>query len=322
MKPRKILFALIAVMLTALCGTYLGLYFTETSANVGAEQDEIFNIKELVPDDEELDLPDEITDDEEESSVPTDPLELVNYGLDIYNNGAGSVANYHHIVYAKAATMGMEAESQQFVKGTMSYSEGKSLNEAFWYYEHNSLNEFAAKWGRAKEECKVTYTDKANDYVAVATTKNMNVSNQTYKFEGDHALQEFNYQGAIDEYKVLWADGFPLVINKNTARVTEHDSRSSKYYTKITVSYDVGKLPEVFLDYYYKNNGMLRAVYTNYEFTFVISKNTGKIKKIIRHEDFYVRVVASGWDFTMYCKTDCVQDFVQMNKKVEIVKPF
>lgn len=315
------MYYLIAIMLLSLCGTHLGFYLTETNTNVGAEQDKDMDIADMIPDDEFGD--DESNDDEdEELSIPTDSLELINYGLDIYNNGAGSLAEYNYTLYATASTMGMELESKQYINGRMSYSNGISLDESFWYYEHTSLNEIAASWGRAKEECRIIYTEKDNDYVAVAKTNDMDLNNLTYKFAADYAGEVCNYEKAIEDYKVLWADGFPLPINKNTVKVTRHDSRSNKYYTKITVSYDVSKLPEVFLDYYYKNNGMLRATYTNFEFTFIISKQTGKINKIIRHEDFAVRVVAKGWDFTMYCKTDCTQNFIKMDKEIEIVKPF
>lgn len=321
MKPRKWMFYVIAILLLSLCGTYLGFYFTTESGNVGAEQDKDMDIADLVPDDEFDDI-DQDDEDDAEESIPTDSLELINYGLNIYQNGAGSLANYNYTLYATATTMGMEAESRQYINGRMSYSGGKSLDESFWYYEHTSLNEMLASWGRAKEECQVIYTEKEKDYVAVGETQNMDLNNLTYNFADDYCGEEYNYEKAIDKYKVLWADGFPLPINKNTVKIIRHDSRSNKYYTKITVSYDLNKLPEVFFDYYRKNNGLMKATYTDYEFTFIISKQTGKIKKIIRHEDFYVRIVAKGWDVTMYCKTDCTQDFVKMDKAINIAKPF
>ena len=67
---------------------------------------------------------------------------------------------------------------------------------------------------------------------------------------------------------------------------------------------------------------MIRVNYTNYEFTFIISKKTGKIKKIIRSEDFWCRVIDAGYDVTIYCKTNCTQDFVVMDKAINIIKPF
>ena len=323
MKSRKILFSLIALMLITLCGMYLGFFFTAKDYNVGAEQEKDQDFTDLEPDeDEEPDHDDNDDGGDSDIQIPTDSLELIKYGLNIYQNGAGSQANYSYSLFGKAAAYGQKADSTQYIKGRMTYSGGKSLDEAFWSYEHNATNAFIASYGRLKEECRVMYTEKEKDYVAVGSTKNMNLTNLTYQFDKTNWRAEYNYKDATEAYKVFWADGFPYQINKNTVKVTRHDSRSSKYYTKITVSCDVNKLPDTFRDYYFRNNGMIRVNYTNYEFTFIISKKTGKIKKIIRSEDFWCRVIDAGYDVTIYCKTNCTQDFVVMDKAINIIKPF
>lgn len=88
MKSRKILFSLIALMLITLCGMYLGFFFTAKDYNVGAEQEKDQDITDLEPDeDEEPDNDDNDDGGDSDIQIPTDSLELINYGLNIYQNG-------------------------------------------------------------------------------------------------------------------------------------------------------------------------------------------------------------------------------------------
>ena len=85
MKFKKVRYYLLMCTLVLLFGSYIGVSFfvTPTSANINPPISD--PTEDLIPDEE----PDQPTDipgvDDEEEGLPTDPIDLINYSLNILN---------------------------------------------------------------------------------------------------------------------------------------------------------------------------------------------------------------------------------------------
>ena len=126
----------------------------------------------------------------------------------------------------------------------------------------------------------------------------------------------------LNQFIVVQSLEFPLEISKSTVEVKTYDTRSSKNYITVKLSYKLDKLPEEF-DWYYKKNGSLPVVdYTQYNYTFVISKKTGELKRMIREEVFTSYTASVPGGLTINSKATFSQTFTSMNEAVEVPKPY
>ncbi len=322
MKFKKVRYYMLMFVMVLLFGAYIGVSFfaTPTSADTTLPSDD--PTEGLVPDEEE---PGDSGDSNEVTELPTDAIDLVNYALDIYNNGVGSASTIEYIVQNTGVWQGAEVGVVQYAVGNTYRSGSQSLEEVYFYYEDADplIEGLLLSNNLVMQEYRAINTDKDADTLICVGTKDYDYSAKIYNLNADSGYKDtYTMADGLNQFIVVQSLEFPLEISKSTVEVKTYDTRSSKNYITVKLSYKPDKLPEEF-DWYYKKNGSLPVVsYTQYNYTFVISKKTGELKRMIREEVFTSYTASVPGGLTINSKATFSQTFTSMNKAVEVPKPY
>ena len=322
MKFKKVRYYMLMFVMVLLFGAYIGVSFfaTPTSADTTLPSDD--PTEGLVPDEEE---PGDSGDSNEVTELPTDAIDLVNYALDIYNNGEGSASTIEYIVQNTGVWQGAEVGVVQYAVGNTYRSGSQSLEEVYFYYEDADplIEGLLLSNNLVMQEYRAVNTDKDADTLICVGTKDYDYSAKTYNLNADSGYKDtYTMADGLNQFIVIQSLEFPLEISKSTVEVKTYDTRSSKNYITVKLSYKPDKLPEEF-DWYYKKNGSLPVVsYTQYNYTFVISKKTGELKRMIREEVFTSYTASVPGGLTINSKATFSQTFTSMDEVVEVPKPY
>ncbi len=324
MKTRSVKYYLMFAMLVILIGAYIGMTFLSTSSSYASdsETNNGSNIDDLPP----LD-PDEEDEDNNSSDVeiPYDPIELVNYALDIYNNGKGSKSSFVYEIKNTATILGHNAGISQFAVGNVLRNQNENLEECYFYYGNpfgisGSIADMLYEGNFLKEGYRSIYTNEAEDSTIFAETPNANYKDRTYDASVGNK-QTFTKNEAKEKFVVVHSMEFPLKINERTCDVKDFNNRTSKTYNVVTLSYNLGKLPEEMDRYYRANSALGQVTYQNYEYEFTINKKTGKLAKMVRREKFISYIYLSTGTVTLHSNATFTQVFSAMDKVVDVDKP-
>ena len=320
MKGRTIKYYLVLWFMIILSGVYLGISFFSTSSYADTQLPSVDNpIAGLEPDDDIQEGEDGDSGSSEAVVLPDDPIDLINYALNIYNKGAGSSSTFTYIVENKGSFQGMALTAVQNITGNIYRSGSESLEEAYFYYDN--VPQIIVDNQLVKKEYRAINVDTDKDEVIAVGTKDFDLNSRTYNLNSSSAYKKtYTVEKAVSTYKVIYSMEFPLEINKNTVNVTSNDTRTSKYYYIISVSYKLEKLPRFLNDYYLANSSLQAATYSKYNFTFVINKSNGRLKRLIREENF---ITYGLWGTVKVdSKATFQQDFNVMDKEIEVRKPY
>lgn len=312
--------------LVILSGVYIGMSFFPQAVSAEVPDDPTAGID--TPIDEVVENPvvnDNQGDYEMETAIPTDPIALINYALNIYNNGKGSQSTVAYSIQNKGEFGGLSVSLNQYCQGNILRCGNQSLEESYLYYKEseipsvlkgiNNQHKLVSNYYRA-----VNVDHDTNQVNYVQTTSYDRV-NQTYDLtKGDRAMETYSIEEANDRFITIYSEAFPLEISYNTVRITAYNTRKDSTYNYVSVSYNVNKLPEK-LKLYYFNNAQLGYVdYQEYNYTFVINKKTGKLRRMIREEEFTSPGLNGA--ITVTSKVRFQQDFQKMDTPVEVRKPY
>ncbi len=323
MKTRSVKYYLMFAMLVILIGAYIGMTFLSTSSSYASdsETNNGSNIDDLPP----LD-PDEEDEDNNSSDVeiPCDPIELVNYALDIYNNGKGSKSSFVYEIKNSTVVAGTPASVTQYAVGNVLRNQNENLEECYFYYGNVFGGDFVAEKLHAgnflKEGYRSIYTNEAEDSTIFAETPRANYKDRTYDASVGNK-QTFTKNEAKERFVVVHSMEFPLKINERTCSVKDYNNRTSKTYNVVTLSYNLGKLPEEMNRYYRANSALGPVTYQSYEYEFTINKKTGKLAKMVRREKFISYIYADFATLTLSTNATFTQVFSAMDKVVDVDKP-
>lgn len=316
MSFKKIRYNLIVIGLVALVCCYMGMsiFFAPASSNInnsGAAQEEPI---------EDTLLPDEDDGDDEKKEIPTNAIELINYGLDILNNGLGYESTYTSKITNAPNGIPLSEDPVQMLRGSVSRgvnSKGEkvALQKDFYYSSyHGTGDSMLARYFRG------FYDNQTTGKVNVVETSDYDVNAQTYNLENATRNNVVSIDDAINQFKVIYTQGFPITITEDNCNVVKDDKRSSENYRIITVSINLGSLSQNYLDFYTSTDQMKNITYKKCEITFAINKKTGYIYKITRNEllDATAKnipvLVEMGVTSTIYIQ----QTFTKMNKTINI----
>ncbi len=327
MKARKIRYLILTLMLVILCGAYVGMSFLSPSTMNASGQfpDDGSNVDEPAGDDEffDYDNDDLYASGDATTEIPSDAIGLVNYAINIYNNGKGSQASLKYTIKNSATYLGINASITQYAIGSTTRNETENLEEVYFYYDNRETGAMITKLlvdnHLLKEGYRAVNVDTANDTFVVTETKVADFNNKTYDLSVA-TQKEYTVKDGVDRHVAIYSMEFPLEISKNTVDIIKFDERSEKNFTTVKLSYKLAKLPENFNLYYNRNSALEAVTYTSYTFTFRISKKTGKLDKIVREEEF-VSYALSG-SVQINSKATFEQKFTTMNSPVEVKKVY
>lgn len=319
MKTRSVKYYLMLAMLVILIGAYIGMTFLSTSSSSASDGSinngsNIDDLPLIDPDDEKDD-----DDNNETSEVPDRPIDIVNYALNIYNNGEGSASTFTYAV--KNTTPKVPGVNvTQYVKGNILRNKDANLEECYFYYDDKNAGEFGKilhENNLLKVGYRSIYTDEGKQETTLLETPVADQSNGTFDMSAGKK-QTFSKQEAKEKFVVIHSMEFPLLISDKTCSVKQFDTKSSKTYYTITLSYNVAKLPEAMDNYYHANSSLARVSYTNYEYEFTISKRTGKLAKMVRTEKFISYALGT---IQINSTATFTQVFSAMDKAVIVARP-
>lgn len=324
MNFKKIRYNLIVIGLVALVLCYMGMsvFFVPSSGNIsgpGSAQEEPIE-DPTSPDDVSGD--DETGDDEidDETDIPTDAIELINYALDILNNGAGYESTYTSSITNTPTSMQnikpVQNLSSVITKGVNSKGEKVGIQKDFYYSSYSGVGDsMLARYFRGY------YHNQTTGQVNIIETSDYNSTAKTYNKDAAYRNEVKSYDEIIDEFKIIYTQSFPLKFTKKNSTIIKDDSKSSKTTRTITVSVKIDSLSQEYLDFYTSTKQMKDIKYQKVEVTFVINKNTGYITKIKRNEllnSTAINIPVLG-SMAMQSSISIEQSFKNMNK--EIVLP-
>lgn len=326
MKFKRVKYYLLMFTMVLLFGAYIGVSFfaTPTSADTTVPSDD--PTAGLTPDEEQPDASDEDNNtSNDDFELPTNAIDLVNYALNIYNNGAGSTSTIEYVVQNTGIWQGVEVGVVQYAVGNTYRCGSESLEDVYFYYADADplIEGLLLSNNLVMQEYRAINTDtEKNSFICVGT-EDYNVASRTYNLNADSGYKKsYSMDQGLEKHVIVYSMEFPLEITKDTVEVKTYDTRSNKNYTIVKFSYKIDKLPDE-LDYYYKKNGSLPVVtYTQYDYTFVISKSTGQLKRMIREETFTSYTTSVPGGLTINSKATFSQTFTSMDKSVEVPKPY
>lgn len=323
MNFKKVRYNLIVIGLVALVCCYMGMsiFFAPSTSNInntGSAQEEPVD-DTLFPDDDydNEDYDDEDYDDE--SDIPTDGMELINYGLNILNNGSG----YECILTSSiinAPNVPMDISPVQNLTGVIARgvnSKGEKVGyEKNFYYSNYS----GTGGGSLARYFRGFYDKQTTGQVDVLETADYNPTALTYNKNAARLSETVSSDAALEKYKILYTKDFPLTFNAKTCTITDDNPKADKNKRTITVVYKVAALPQVYGEYYMTTGEMRDVKYQSVKITFVINKKNGYIMSIERNEMFTATAVGievlGTIGITSSIQTK--QTFSNMNKDVVI----
>lgn len=314
MKARSLRYHILLWSLIILIVFYIGMTFLfpapSNASNNGITDDPASGMTDpvLPPEGDE-------PDEDNQKEIPVDPIELINYALDIYNNGKGSASTFKQTVSVKLSFGELSGSGQQYATGNIYRCGKQNMEETTYSYgklDPSWIENMALQYNVLKVGSRsINVDENANKVYFVEKDRFGKVSTSTY-----------NVKDAVDKFKIIYSMEFPLEISSKTVSIKKYDNRTSKSYNYITVSYNLNKLSENALNYLHANSAYRNVTYTGYEYTFVISKKTGKMARLIREETFHSHGNGAASALQLSSKSVFQQDFQVMDGEVEVKKPY
>lgn len=315
MSFKKLRYNLLVIGLVALICCYIGMNFLFAPAplgiNDGASQGE---------EDDDIIIDDNIKEDGNDEEppadveIPTDAIELIQYGLDIINSGNGYTSTISTTINNEA--VGVTAI--QYVDGKVSKgvnSKGEEVSVEENYYHSNASGPAA---GMVANFFKGFYVNETAGTTQVAFTNDYDASAQTYNIANAYRNETVATADALSEFKILQGQGFPIKITKRNVNITQDNTRN-KNVRIITVKVtDFSSLSDNFIDFFASTGQMKDINYSYLEIKFTINKNNGYITKIQRNETFTataVNVPVLG-SVGVTSNVSVTQSFQNMNKQI------
>ncbi len=339
MKSRTVKYQILVWTLVFLCIAHLVLAFVLPPVNSTAGSDLELEQNTQPPNDVDAGVTGGI-DSEEEEKIPTNAIKLINYALDILNNGKGSKSTYQLGVYCVGTVAGYSAmpircKLNQHSVGNLYNCGDQSLQEDWFYYDgiepldlRGIMEDALIKYHGIRRGYRAINVDKSVDQVNVVETEVGNYINRTYDLaDGTAGKSVYTYADAFDRYVNLSAEDFNLPINEKTVKVVKRmDNAFNNQYVDITVEYNLNKLPDNYSDYYHANGSLDKVKYSSYTYTFTISKKTGRLSKIYCEQKFDSLKIASNGIFTLginiNAKAVFTRSFQSMDTEVEIPQKY
>lgn len=321
MNFKKLRYNLIVIGLVALVACYLGMSFLLSQpANAGDPGSNAGNSGIIVEPEPPEDDPNE-EEPGEDVNVPIDPWELLEFSLDILNNGKGYESTFKSAVVNTAHTTGFgpvpatQYMDGKVIRGVNSKGEKVSVEENYFYSFESGM---AA--GSVANYFKGFYVNNDTGMTQVGITSDYNYKNQTFNLANASRNQTMTTENALSEFKILQGLDFPIKINKNTVKIINNDT-SGKTYREIAVVYkNPASLPRNYIDYYTCSGQMKDVKYSSLTITFKIHNKTGNIYSIKREEAFNATAINAPVIDTcpLTSKVTTVQTFTKMNKTIEL----
>lgn len=325
MSFKKIRYNLIVIGLVALVCCYIGmgLFFTQSSSNAnngGSAQEEPIE-DPTNPEDPDLPIDNGDEDDgDEDVDLPSDAIELINYGLDILNNGTGYESTFSSTIVntpLSDALKGIQPTqnlTSVISRGVNSKGEKVGIQKDYYYSNYSGTGD-----GMLARYFRGFYDNQATGQVNIIETKDYSYTAKTYNVAAAYRNETKDINNVIDEFKVLYTQDYPIKLTKKNCMIIKDDSKKSKTYRTITVSINnFASLSENFLKFYTSTNQMKDISYKKIEMSFVINKNTGYISKIRRNELLHstaINVPALG-TMAVQSAITIEQSFTKVNKNV------
>lgn len=311
--------------LVVLSGVYIGMSFFPQTVEAEVPDDPTIGIDTPIDEEENTVGDDDQADNETETFIPTDPIQLINYALNIYNNGKGSKSTVSYSIQNKGIFGGLSVSLNQYCQGNILRCGNQSLEESYLYYKESEiptiLKSLNNQYKLVSNYYRAINVDHDTNQVNYVQTTCYDRINQTYDLtKGERAMETHSIEAMADRFVTVYSEAFPLEINYNTAKVTAYNTRKDTNYNYVSISYNVNKLPESFKGYYFKNAQLGYVEYQEYNYTFVINKKTGKLRRMIREEAF--TSPGLGGAITVTSKVRFQQDFQMMDAPVVIRKPY
>ena len=326
MKFKKIKYHILLCLMVLIFGGYVGvnLFMTSSSAEILPGPD-IDNEEILPPEEEDKPSDDDYIPDTEDKELPSDALGLINYALDIYNNGKGFASTINGYLHAEGSVGNVSTWLKENVSGVANRNKNQSLEEMYITFQsEDMLMGILNNYKYNIQNYRAVNTDKSNDKAIFVSTREFDAKNKTYDFNHHTAKkQELSYNKGMNKAIMLNSQDFYFEISKDTVEVLLFDSRSSQFYHKIRVRYDVSKIPEQYKTYYGTMMPLPTCEFTKLEFEFLINKETGKLRKISRSEELNGEFLIEGSVFDgmvikMKAKTSFTQTFSSMDKEAKV----
>ena len=346
MKKHRIKYIIVSVLLIGIIGAYIGFNFFNIDSPITEGDASGDSTTAQIPDIPNLDVEDDeskVVDD-----LPTNPIDLINYSLKLYNNGKGSSSTYTYDVNCSAdvkfgpINLPIKCKLSQHMDGNLYRNGDECLEEDYFYYDGInpssilgfSLDKVLEDYGAIKKGYRAIYLNEQAGSVVGVETKDSDHKTQTHDLTKNATREQYPLDVGRDRYVWILADKFPLDINSNTVIFKGNDQTENKKYYKITVDYIINKndkpvLPDKFRDYYSSITKLERVNFSKYSFTFYIKRTTGELLKLVKEEKFTCTMQV---DVSLYGNTykmplllsgssTYAQTFTKMNEEVVLPRP-
>lgn len=314
---KKWKYNLLVIGLIALIGCYIGMsLFIFNDTNLGVQQGGTGEV--TLPDD---DVEPPVMDDEddengEEVILPTDPLKLVNYGLNLIATGKGYQSSFSQTMTNTAVGVSVV----QSVNGTISKgvnSNGETVSVENFYF-HSDASGLAASM--VANYYRGIYVNYDTNEAQIAFTPAYNWEQQTYDLSQANRNDLTTKDSVLEEFGVIQGEGFPIALTSANASVTRDNKESSKVYRYITIKVKPAYLSTGYQNYWLSNGQLSNLSYGSegVEITFTIHKETGAITQINRSEAFTANTDYNGMTVSVTSQVTTTQKFSTINKTVQL----
>ena len=328
MKFKKIKYHLLLWSMVLIFGVYVGISYFITSSTASVLPEHNIDNEEIVSPEDNIPNEDDYVPDTNGEGLPTDNyLKLINYALDIYDNGKGFTSTLDGSVIAKGSYGNiMSVVLEEHTTGVANRNQNEGLEEAYIEYKFNDpMNEMFKGYKYDTQLYRAVNTDKQYGTLTITKTREFNSAKKTYDLNHYTASKErYFLNKGMSNVVMLHSEEFYFDISENTVNLLTFDQRSSKMNYIIKVRYNIDKLPEEYLTYYTTMTPLPAYNYTDLTFEFHINKTTGKLKKIIRQEEFNGRysMISDETKVCMKAKSTFTQTFSSMDKAAEVEKRY
>lgn len=349
-KSRGLKFTILTIFVILLIATYLGIgMFFMPSAQ--ANNTIVENPVDGLPTDDEGSgsLPNGSNDDDEEIILPVDPLALVNYSLNNLRNSAGYKADIK-IDFNATGSWGSLAELklQQLIKGNLEYSDGKSLEELYFYYYADSVSPFMLNMGYILDEYRAIYldynpspdtvfpeteedtndssSDQEKTIAYLVGTKECDAMKETFDLTGEDTRFEVkSCEEMLNQYKIIYSLPLQTVFTSSNSYCSGYPSET-KLYKSIQIKVYNSAIPYECRAYY---NGLVgdipvidQGFFKGLTYTFVINKQTGELARMIIQHDIQGGVNVLGSEARVKALVQYQIDYQIMDESFEVSRPF
>lgn len=345
-KSKGIKFTILTIFVVLLIATYLGVdmfFMPSAQANNTIIEDTLDGLP--TGDEEDSGLTDNY-DDDEEIILPVDPLALVNYALNDLRSSAGYKADIK-IDFNATGSWGSLAELklQQLIKGNLEYSNGKSLEELYFYYYKDSVSPFMLNMGYILDEYRAIYLDydpapdtvfpetdettdseQENTISYLVGTKNCDAMAETYDLSGDDTRFEVaSCSDMLNQYKIIYSLPLQMVFTSSNSYCSGYPAET-KLFKSIQIKVYNSAIPYECRAYY---NGLVgdipvidQGFFKGLTYTFVINKNTGELARMIIQHDIQGGVNVLGSEARVKALVQYQIDYQIMDEPFEVSRPF